>query len=364
MVDMGKNVLIALGGTGGHIFPALAYADELQEKIPEAKISFIGGKLHTNDYFDRTQNAYYNVSCGKLVKNPITFACESAKILAGVYQSLKVLWTLKPSLLVGFGSYHSFPVLLAAKMAKIPIVLHESNSIPGRVVRLFSPFSQMTTIFFPDAETHLKGNIVSVKMPLRQKQKIAKSEARGYFQLEKEAFTILVFGGSQGAKAINEFFFLAAKQFLSTSLKNWQVIHLTGNENDFKRLSREYKNANIQAAVKPFETKMEMAWSSADMVVSRAGACTIAEQIEFEVPGIVIPYPFAMDKHQDANALFAKKYNMVIPLDEVDISSASLAKEVMQVREHAYTMKQNIINYKANNHVPSLADLTAALIKE
>lgn len=357
---MKERILIALGGTGGHIFPAIAFAEELKDKLPSVEIEFIGGKLATNHYFDRSKYLYHDVSCGKLTSNPFTFCKEMGKIVWGMGQSIKEFMKFQPKLIVGFGSYHSFPVLLAAKLAGIPFILHESNSIPGRVVRLFSPYAAITAVYFPNAQPLLKGNICHVKMPIRQNnfEEISLKAARHHFHLNDQGFTILVFGGSQGAKIINEIFFQTAACYLKTAIPNLQVIHLTGREEDCKTLSHRYQTHGIKAAVKHFEKCMEKAWKSADLVISRSGACSIAEQIEFAVPGILIPFAAALDDHQTANADFVAKKEMSTIVLEKNLTPETLALAILKAKNNVMLMKQKIKDYKISINVPSLVDLT------
>lgn len=357
---MKQRVFIALGGTGGHIFPAVAFAEELKDKVPEIEIEFIGGKLATNNYFDRTKYPYHDVSCGKFTTNPLVLCKEMGKIVWGTFQSIRKFVQFRPQLIVGFGSYHSFPVLLAAKLAGIPFILHESNSIPGRVVRLFSPYAAITAVYFPAVRSLLKGNICSVKMPIRKNnfEEVSLKEARHHYHLNDTGFTILVFGGSQGAKIINETFFQTAASYLKTAVPDLQVIHLAGREEDCKTLSHRYQAHGVTASVKPFEKHMEMAWKSADLVISRAGACSIAEQIEFAVPGILIPFASALDDHQNANADFVAKNDMSTIVLEQNLTPEILAVAILKAKNNLMLMKQKIKDYKITLNVPSLVDLT------
>lgn len=300
---MHKKVLFAVGGTGGHVFPALALADQLKEDSYPIEIHFAGGNLSSNKYFNPSTYPCYSFECGAFVsKNPWKMVVNGMKVLKGFIQARTLLKKIKPDLVVGFGSYHTFPLLLAAKLSKVPYLLHESNSIPGKVNRLMAPSAVLTGLQFPLAATHLKGATKVAGMPLRKgflKGSISKQEARKYYGLDENKTTLLIFGGSQGAIALNYLVLEAIAK-----LKEVQVIHFTGSEETRETFTSSYQQKGISAAVKAFENKMEMAWQAADLLISRAGAGTIAEALEFEVPGILIPFPFAADNHQEKNGEF------------------------------------------------------------
>ncbi|KAF3361489.1 UDP-N-acetylglucosamine--N-acetylmuramyl- (pentapeptide) pyrophosphoryl-undecaprenol N-acetylglucosamine transferase [Chlamydiales bacterium STE3] len=359
---MKKRILIALGGTGGHVFPALSCAEELKA-FSYIELEFIGGKLDTNSYFDPGKQVYHNIACGKWNLKSFSFFKECSKIVLGCCQSVKVLKKLQPDLVVGFGSYHSFPAILAAKFLRIPFILHESNSIPGRVVKFFSPFAAVTTIYFPEAQSHLRGNVQPVQMPLRKVHKgsLTKAYARKYFKLSHEPFTVLVFGGSQGASSINKIFSASAK-IMQHKKRNFQVIHFTGNYSESLELRKEYTKVGIPACVKPFEENMEMAWAAADVVIARAGASSIAEQIEFEVPGILIPYPFAMDNHQEANAAFLSQKQMSLKMLETELSPDRLVRGIDETEKKLEIMKRKIQEYKTVTKAPKLSELILSFL--
>ncbi|MGK5595153.1 MAG: UDP-N-acetylglucosamine--N-acetylmuramyl-(pentapeptide) pyrophosphoryl-undecaprenol N-acetylglucosamine transferase [Parachlamydiaceae bacterium] len=361
---MKKRILIALGGTGGHVFPALAFARELNTLNPSIEMQFIGGKLNTNHYFDRNNNVYHNIACGKWNLKSFGVVKESFKILQGCYQTCKVVKAFRPDLTIGFGSYHSFPALLASKMLGIPLVLYESNSIPGRVVKFFSAYAQKTAVFFPIKGQLDDRKVTRVKMPLRgyRMQAVSKHDAQQYYNLSSHLLTILVFGGSQGAKAINAKFADAATALAKEALP-FQVIHLTGNREETKKLRERYRIMGISACVKDFEENMDMAWRVADIVISRAGASSIAEQIEYEVPGLLIPYPHATDNHQLANACFLEERGMSLKRLEADLTDEHLSLGIKKVITQLAEMQRNIQVFKAGDRAPRLSELILDMLK-
>lgn len=304
---MFKKIIIAAGGTGGHLFPAMGMAQQLLKEDPSLDLLFVAGGLSGNLFFDRNSFRYSSISSATFSKKSIGAIFNSCRqIVGGFFESRKILSDFSPDLVVGFGSYHAFPILLAAKMRGYPIVLHEQNSKPGKVIRFFSKKALMTGVYFPSSMASLKGNTIQLSMPLREGYRlgaISREESIDYFNLDSSKTTLLIFGGSQGAQFINQ----AIPEILtslSIAKDSIQVLHFTGNSNQENEIQKTYQKASIKAIVKSFEERMDMAWTAADLMVGRAGAGSIAEQVEFEVPSILIPYPYASENHQDSNADF------------------------------------------------------------
>ncbi|HEY4831375.1 MAG TPA: UDP-N-acetylglucosamine--N-acetylmuramyl-(pentapeptide) pyrophosphoryl-undecaprenol N-acetylglucosamine transferase [Waddliaceae bacterium] len=347
---MNKKIIIAVGGTGGHIYPALAVAEELKKRCNELNVLFVGGELTKNPYMDQSLFSRLEISCGSLSwKKPMVSLINAGKIIKGVTGSYKILREFQPSLLLGFGSYHTLPMLLAAQQAEVPYILHEQNSVLGRVNRLLSKRAILTGVFFPEAARQVKGLAVEVGMPLRQayrKGSQSEEEAKNYFGLNILKPVILMFGGSQGAQSLNQEFVRGVE---NTHCKNFSVLHFTGNSKATEEFKIRYERCGIAACVKNFEHRMELAWQTADLLVSRAGAGTIAEQIEFEVPGILVPYPHAMDNHQETNADFmVNQVGGAIKLSEREFAARNLVEEALDMlnNKNVLTRKQSISEYK------------------
>jgi UDP-N-acetylglucosamine--N-acetylmuramyl-(pentapeptide) pyrophosphoryl-undecaprenol N-acetylglucosamine transferase len=297
-----KKILFAAGGTGGHLFPAQALAEQLRRENEGIELVFAGAFLSQNPYFEK-KFPFHDITSMTPFRGSVIKAFKSLfQLLKGVVQSYRLLSKEKPVLVVGFGSYHAFPLLCAAFFKRIPLVLFESNAAPGKVIRLFSKKARLTGIYFPEAKNHLKGKSVAVEIPARgvSGTPFTKLEARKEMGLDLNVPTVLVFGGSQGAKVLNS----AVVQLLSLLKGPFQLIHFTGDEETSLEVGRVCKSLSIPCYVKKFEPRMQMAWKAADVVICRAGAMTLSELLHFEVPGILIPYPFASDQHQMKNALF------------------------------------------------------------
>jgi UDP-N-acetylglucosamine--N-acetylmuramyl-(pentapeptide) pyrophosphoryl-undecaprenol N-acetylglucosamine transferase len=292
--------MISLGGTGGHIYPALALSSDLSKEVD---ISFIGGSLSTNRFFSKEDLNYTSISCSSLSsKNPLKLIRSAFLLLKGVFQSIKTFRQKKPDLIVGFGSYYTLPPLIGAAFMRIPIILHEANSVPGRVNRLIAPFAKVTALHFPT--TPILGKKEVVQMPIRFKENNSQETRENTLKelgLETQKLTLLIFGGSQGASKLND---LIALVIPKLNKELYQVIHLTGKEEETLKLKTIYEKAGVLSLVKTFDERMDLFLSVADLAITRAGASTIAELIAFKVPSILIPYPFATEAHQEKNALF------------------------------------------------------------
>jgi UDP-N-acetylglucosamine--N-acetylmuramyl-(pentapeptide) pyrophosphoryl-undecaprenol N-acetylglucosamine transferase len=363
---MKKKVMIVVGGTGGHVIPSVSLARQLQKSAPGINLMFVGGDLHTNRFFDKHEFLHKSVSCAPVsIKNPLKLLKNLTKIFKGMWQSRGIIKNFQPDVIIGFGSYYTFPTLLAAKFSKIPIILHEANSIPGKVNKLLSRHALTTGIYFPETASLLKGDTVEVSMPLREGYHmgaVTKKCAKDYFFLNQNKITLLVFGGSQGAKKINELVSNAICHYFDGNKDTIQVLHFTGCPHSQHEIEKMYHDNGIESSVKEYEKRMDYAWQAADLVISRSGASTIAEQMEFEVPGILIPYPYSTDAHQDKNALFmTKTVGGAISFKEDELNPKILGKKISMFLNHDQillpTMQDAMRSYKKKSFQKDLCTL-------
>lgn len=358
-----KRVVIATGGSGGHVFPALGLGSQLSKRYLNLDVYFIGGGLDKNRYFDRA-NPYSSVSCAPLFSlNPLKFIKGCFFLAKGVLQSYRLLKKMRPSVVVGFGSYTTFPVIAAAKLLNVPIILHEANSVPGKVQRFMSPFAEAVALHFPGSRSYFKGRCVETGMVLRpgyERQSLTKEESLAYYNLDPSFLTVLIFGGSQGAKNINACW-LEALTHLKTLSKRLQVLHFTGEHFDVESIGSLYEKAGLKAVVKKFESRMDCAWRAADFFIGRAGAGAIAESMEYEVPGLLIPYPFAADQHQDKNADFLVEMGGAVKLSEKEMSAEKLAGIVLDLcgeKNQGFSlMQEQMRKYKEKKTRKDLSEL-------
>lgn len=359
MLKPNNKIVIATGGTGGHVFPAEALGKELLEQSYD--VTFVGGGLKNNRYFHRNSFKYEEVSTSSLFK--VNIFRSVWRIVVGVKESLKILSNIRPKVVIGFGSFYTFPVLLAARLKRIPIVLFEPNAIPGKVNRLFSKWARLSAVQFAEAGKWLAGNIIEVKMPTGKRELIEKGSAREYFYLKPDLFTFLVFGGSQGAESINRLFSEAACRLKGDT--SFQVIHVTGKTGPAEKLRRMYAEAGIPACVKAFEERMDLAWSAASVVICRSGAATVAEQITYAVPGILVPFPQAADDHQTKNAQFIEKKvrgGITCPESTLTVEKLGTLLSQMLESDEREKMHRAILAFKQDQRKQELSTIIRGLV--
>lgn len=347
---MRKKIVIAAGGTGGHLFPAQALAQELLQQ--EISVVFVGHGLETNRYFRREEFEYVDVaSATPYTKNPFKALLEICK---GIKKSLKIARSVKPDLVVGFGSFHSLPILVVALFFRVPILLFEANSIPGKVNRLFSRWAEISAVHFPEAAECLFGKKQEVAMPLWKGARLGQEKARAHFSLDPTKETLLIFGGSQGALAINALAKEAARHYGG----EFQVLHFTGEKESIEEVKKWYRDLNICACVKQFENRMDLAWQAATLAVCRSGAGTVAELIEYEVPSILLPYPHAAEDHQRKNAEWMENMGAAYHLKDVE----SFIPNFVKCKERLSQMQEAIRSFKKTENKQSLSSLVSEVL--
>lgn len=299
------KVLIAVGGSGGHLFPAR----QLAAQIPGCEVLFAGHGLAKSPFFDQALPFVEIVSTASK-RNLFV-------LLKGFFQACRLLRRFRPDVVVGFGSFHAFPLLMAALFFRKKIVLFEANASLGQVNRFFAPWAEKVALQFP---IRCRKAVYVPLLPWGAMRPRTKS-----YKKESGRVAILVFGGSQGAQFINRTFCRAARQLTFP----FEVIHLTGKED------REITYAQ-PALVKPFEEEMAAAYEWADLAVCRCGAGTTAELIRYQLPAVVIPYPYARD-HQRKNGEFLGQGARL--LDQREATVERLVSEIE-------ALKQNLARHK------------------
>jgi UDP-N-acetylglucosamine--N-acetylmuramyl-(pentapeptide) pyrophosphoryl-undecaprenol N-acetylglucosamine transferase len=281
------------------------------------------------------------------------------RLLQGVCRSIRLARAFRPQIAIGFGSYHAFPAMLAARLLGIPLVVFESNAVPGKVNRFFAKGAAVAAVQFSAAAAGFKERSAEVALPLWSRPSgMTRAEARRYFALQPDRTTLLVCGGSQGARAINRVCGEAA-----SALCALQVIHLAGTETEAEEVSAAYRRAGVTACVKAFETCMEAAWRASDVAVCRAGAATLAELLVYAVPAVLVPYPHAADDHQAVNAAwFAQQAGGGCVLAEEQLGPETLQKALFQCLECADAHREALAAYQARKALPELATLIREML--
>jgi len=257
------------------------------------------------------------------------------KVLISSIQSITIMTDFRPHLIVGVGGYSSGPVCLVAWLLRIPTAIHEQNSFPGLTNRILAPLVKKVFISFEETMRYFKrGNLFLSGNPIRDEL----LRLKPFPKRVNQRFVILVMGGSQGARAINRAV-VAALQELREAGPLPFVIHQTGNE-DLGRVIDDYHTLGLDGEVKAFIEDMASAYARADLVICRAGATTIAELAALGKPSILVPYPYAAQKHQDINARALVATGGADMIPESDMNGGNLAGKIRRYMENREELKR------------------------
>lgn len=322
----GARLIIAAGGSGGHIFPAIALGRRIKAIAPEADILFIGSdKALDRRLFEMEGVKFKLLSCNKLPYSVswriVPFAL---KLLCDMIRALFTILAYAPDAVVGFGGYVSFPCIATASLFGIPTLAHEQNAIPGRANKTLFSMAKKVAISFEDTSDSLGPNrdkAILTGNPVRAEiLKDDKPSGRKRFGLAPDKFTILVIGGSQGSRALNRTFVEALKLMDPGAKERLQVIHITGTT-DYEWALGAYEGAAIESRVHSFIDRIEEAYAASDIAVTRSGASALFELALLGRPMILVPYPFAMS-HQKENASAFSKRGAAVVLEERTLTAS------------------------------------------
>lgn len=341
----GLRVIVAGGGTGGHIFPALAIAHAIRDIAPDTEFLFVGAKGKME--MEKVPQAGYKIEGidiagfdrSSLIKNiglPI-------KLLKSFFQVRSILNRFRPHAVIGVGGYSSFPVLRLAQMRGIDTFIHESNSFAGKsnillgkkATKVFVAASGMEK-FFPAGKIQITGNPVRSAIV---NSTVTREEGIKFFALDPSKKTVLVTGGSLGARGINEAIDAGLDQLIQNEI---QVIWQTGKPYAATAAKRAEGKSGVWT--NDFITRMENAFAAADVVVSRSGAMAIAELCVVQKPVILVPFPFAAEDHQTANARYLETKGAGKMIADADAKTALVPAviELMAATDRQQQYKEQI----------------------
>jgi len=360
------KIIISGGGTGGHVFPAIAIAQALSKKIKDAEILFVGalGKLE----MEKVPAAGYKIIGLNIsgLQRRLTYKNLSFpfKLISSLLKAKKIIKNFKPDIVVGVGGYASGPVLRIATKMGIPTIIQEQNSYPGitnkilahKVDKICVAYKDMEK-FFPKSKIYLTGN------PVREEvidTAGKKDNALQFFNLNPEQKTVLIIGGSLGARTINE---SVIKHLPLFSEHKIQLIWQTGKTyyGQVFQLALHHKNVRIFE----FITQMDLAYAAADIIVSRAGAIAVSEISAIKKPAILIPSPFVAEDHQTKNAMALVNYNAAILLPDKE-SGEKLGDTIIDLLnddEKQKKLSKNISELAFENAADNIATLIINTIK-
>jgi UDP-N-acetylglucosamine--N-acetylmuramyl-(pentapeptide) pyrophosphoryl-undecaprenol N-acetylglucosamine transferase len=322
------RVVVAGGGTGGHLYPGIAVARELLRREPEAQISFAGTKRGIESRVIPREGFPLDVlrSVGIRGASPVAYAKGVALIPLSLADAWRILSRRTPDVVVGVGGYSSGPVVLAAVLRRIPTLLLEQNAVPGLTNRSLARLVDAAAVTFEETVTYFGRRGFVTGNPVRAEFLESSDDAAGT-SAHRGATRVLIFGGSQGAHAINMAMVEAAPK-LAARHGGLAITHQTG-ERDLEHVRDSYRRSGLQARVEPFLFTMDREIKIADFVVSRAGATTLAELTAAGKPAVLIPLPTAADDHQRKNAEVLARAGAAEVLEQRMLTGDRLAERIL-----------------------------------
>ena len=332
------KILFTGGGTAGHINPALAIANYICEKNPDAEIKFIGTKqglevslVPKNGYpLDTVKIHGFSGKSLKTIKSLL-------ELPGAIRASKKIIKQFKPDIVIGTGGYVCGPVMYAAAKLKIPTLVHESNAFPGITVRLLSKYVDITAVGIEEAKNYLPDakNVMFTGSPIRTSILTEDSfSARRKLNLDDRPF-IVIFGGSLGARDFNA----AAADWICSVCESgkYRILMATGKNNQFDTVTDRIKSHGLDPdkldgiEIREYIYDMDIAMNAADLVMSRAGASTLAELTAIGKPAILVPSPYVADNHQEHNARAIERGGGARVIPEKDLTAESIEKTVSDI---------------------------------
>lgn len=332
------RILLTGGGTGGHIYPALAIAERLKALHPECEILYVGTEKGLEKRIVPQRGVPFQTIAVEGLPRKISPALLKAvgKAAAGCMDARKIVKQFQPDLVIGTGGYVCGPVVLAARMAGIPAMIHEQNAFPGVTNKILARFVNKIMVNFQASEKYFvhKERICVTGLPVRQEVlRTEKQAGLDYFGFSADKTTLLVSGGSRGARSINRAMAECYPELVQHP--ELQILHLTGAvdyEDTLQAIAS--KNINLkdypQIIVKPYLDEMQYGLAAADFCVGRAGATFLAEITACGLPGILIPYPYAAENHQEYNAKALVDQKAAVMILDKDLTAKVLCQNIME----------------------------------
>ena len=321
------KLLVAAGGTGGHIFPGLAVAEAFIAADATNEVVFVGtshgmeGKIIPAHGF-RLLKIDARPFLGQSVLRKIA---TLLRLVQGIAQCIRVLRQEKPDAVIGMGGFTSVPVMLAAFLLRLPRFLHEQNVVPGLANQVLCRIADGTFVSFARTGDGLAGRVLHTGNPIRKKLRVVPVPRTD------DVFNIFVFGGSRGARSINEAVLLLLPSL--ESYKNTAIYHQTGND-DYEKVKQAYTTVKIPHEVFPFTEEMEKYYGLSDVVISRAGASTIFELSYFKKAAVLVPYPFSAGAHQWKNATHVEKIGGAYVVSNDELTGEKLGLVLREFYEY------------------------------
>jgi UDP-N-acetylglucosamine--N-acetylmuramyl-(pentapeptide) pyrophosphoryl-undecaprenol N-acetylglucosamine transferase len=363
MNNLNKNIIaIAAGGTGGHFFPGLATANELIQH--DYDVHIITDERCKKYFTNHSVEKYHIIDIKKNNVNFLTKCLFFLSLIRAIYRSIILLHNIKPKIIIGFGGYPSFPSMFAALILRIPIIIHEQNSFMGKVNKFLAKFAYKVTLTDKDTKNITGINnkkIIVIGNIIRDNIKKIKTKDNW----DSDIFKILIFGGSQGAKIFSSLIPNTIKILLKSNPEIKLHIVQQIQQDDFEDVKKIYDNLNITYNLCDFFVNIHKEYDEANLVISRAGASTIAELTYIGMPSILIPYPHAADNHQLYNAINLQKKSASWYFVQNEVTSTKLAAKILLLIKNRDLLKSattNLLNIRCDGS-KTLVDIIEHTIK-
>ena len=327
------RLMVSGGGTGGHIMPALALCEAVLKRAPRSVLWYIGRRRSMEERLTKDSALpFKRLHAAPLRRGPVGFIAFIAAMLLGTVEALVLILRFRPHVLVGFGGYASFPLLLAGILLRRTVVVHEANALPGKAVRLLVRLdARLAYGLVPDAGgalgvlvARLGNRACLTGNPLRRSFfEVSQARARVLTGFSGDAPTVLIIGGSQGSRTLNTLA-PAAIGLLKQAEPHVRVIHLTG-ATDSPAVRHAYAGIHVPHFVTAFTDEIGGLYRLATVVVARAGALTVSEICAAGVPAVLVPFPFAAEDHQTANAHVLEQHGGAVVVQETGLDAPRLA---------------------------------------
>ena len=354
------GVVIAGGGTGGHLFPGIAMAQEFLGRNPNNRILFVGtGKPFELSILSKTGFKHQRITAEGIKGQSLRERLLSIlKIPKGIFESFLILKRFKPDIVIGVGGYAAGPLVVAAKLLCIKIVLHEQNILPGMTNRMLFRFAHRIYVSFNGTKAGASMDKISFTGNPVRKEILKCEKKQNHAPVSDvgagKVFSVLVIGGSQGAHSIN-MAILEAMEHIENK-DRFFIVHQTGIQ-DETRVKGTYADYAISGEVQPFFNDMDRRYKDADLIICRAGATTVAEITAMGKGVIFIPFPYAADNHQALNARSLEKSGAAELILEKDLSGKILAERINFYASHREALHQMAFRAKALGRPDAAADI-------
>ncbi|HWR56141.1 MAG TPA: undecaprenyldiphospho-muramoylpentapeptide beta-N-acetylglucosaminyltransferase [Negativicutes bacterium] len=364
------KVLLAGGGTGGHIYPAVTIARGLQAAQPDCEILFVGTRQGLEaDIIPKEGFAFRAIDVQGMQRKLSWDTLRTiGKMLKGLVQSRRIIRSFQPDVVIGTGGYVCGPVVLLASLLRIPTVIQEQNVIPGVTNKLLARLVKLVLVGFPEAAKFFpRGAVIAAPgNPVRTEIIDArKDEGLRAFALDPAKHTILVAGGSRGARTINEAMLQVYRDFAGD--RNVQILHVTGT-GEYESLKAKAQQNGIDCGengniiLVPYLYNMPAALAAADLIVYRAGAVGLAEITVRGLPAILIPYPYAAENHQEYNARLLAEKGAAVVITDKELTGETLSRTISRLLSEPGKLTQMSAASRALGRPRATVDIVESIL--